>query len=70
MKTKHKYDLYSVVELAKDLPSERLKTGALGTIVLVHQAPETAYEVEFSDPDGRTIAEIALTESEIRPHVS
>ncbi|MFG2103458.1 DUF4926 domain-containing protein [Micromonospora echinaurantiaca] len=60
-------DLYDVVELTTDLPEERLAAGSVGTIVHVFERPELAYEVEFVDDDGRTIAAVALTPEKIRP---
>lgn len=60
-------ELYDVVELKAALPEEGLAAGAVGTIVHVFQTPETAYEVEFADEDGRTICTAALTPDRIRP---
>lgn len=51
-----------VVRLKNDLPEERLAAGMIGTIVLVHNANPPAYEVEFADKCGRTIAMLALPE--------
>lgn len=51
-----------VVRLKYDLPEERLAAGMTGTIVLVHNAKPPAYEVEFADEHGRTIAMLALPE--------
>jgi hypothetical protein len=55
-----------VVALATDLPGEGLNTGDIGTVVHVFHKPYTAYEVEFTDPDGRTIAMVTLTADQIR----
>ena len=52
------------VVLARDLPEHRLKSGDVGTIVLVH--PAGGYEVEFMTLDGETIAIASLGEEEIR----
>ncbi len=41
------------IELLLDLPEENLKAGAVGTIV---EDFGDAYEVEFSDSDGETLA--------------
>ncbi|MBY8870476.1 DUF4926 domain-containing protein [Micromonospora sp. PLK6-60] len=59
-------DLYDVVELTEDLPDEELQVGAVGTIVHVFQRPRLAYEVEFTDDGGRTVASVALTPEKIR----
>jgi hypothetical protein len=60
-------NLYDVVELARDLPEEGLKAGSVGTIVHIFTRPEQAYEVEFSDDEGRTVASLALTPDAVRP---
>ncbi|MEW9898393.1 DUF4926 domain-containing protein [Chitinivorax sp. PXF-14] len=43
-----------------EIPSESLAKGAIGVIVEEFSEPEEAYEVEFCDEDGVTIAQIAL----------
>jgi hypothetical protein len=43
-----------------------LDAGAIGTIVEVFDRPERAYEVEFSDPDGTTLALLTLRPDEVR----
>jgi len=50
--------LLDTVALLDDLPERRLKRGEVGTIVEV-LAPDV-YEVEFSDDEGQTYAELAL----------
>jgi hypothetical protein len=47
-----------VIALTIDLPEQGLVRGQVGTIMLV-LAPGM-YEVEFSDEEGRTYAELAL----------
>lgn len=47
-----------VVALLVDLPEHGLVRGQVGTVV--EQFDDGAYEVEFSDDDGRTYAELAL----------
>ena len=59
--------LFDVVALAADLPEEGLKAGAEGTIIDVYERPEPAYEVEFSDDDGSTIATVALPADRLIP---
>ncbi|MFC4149622.1 DUF4926 domain-containing protein [Micromonospora mangrovi] len=61
-------DLFDVVELTRELPDEGLAAGSVGTIVHVFTKPRDAYEVEFTDGDGRTLASLALTPDQIRPH--
>ncbi len=50
--------LLDTVALLDDLPERNLKRGEVGTIVEI-LAPNV-YEVEFSDDDGQTYAELAL----------
>ena len=49
--------LLDVVALLSDQPAHGLLRGQVGTVV---EILDGAYEVEFSDDDGRTYAEIAL----------
>ena len=56
MKTKVK--LLDVVALTDDMPHHELQRGQVGTVVEV-LAPDV-YEVEFSDNEGRTYAELAV----------
>ncbi len=51
-------ELLDVVALTEDLPDRKLRRGQVGTIVDVLR-PEV-YEVEFSDHEGRTYAQLAL----------
>ena len=50
--------LLDVVALTQELPDHDLALGQVGTIV-EFLAPDV-YEVEFSDNDGHTFAELAL----------
>ncbi|MET7747864.1 DUF4926 domain-containing protein [Micromonospora sp. NPDC005367] len=61
-------ELYDVVKLREALPSERLAAGAVGAVVHVFGGPPTAYEVEFADADGRTVAMVTLTAEQIQQH--
>lgn len=60
-------DLDDVVEVVHDLPDEKVTAGMVGTIVHVFHEPRLAYEVEFSDTDGQTVAMLPLTPDQIRP---
>ncbi|PGH44961.1 hypothetical protein COO58_11380 [Micromonospora sp. WMMA1996] len=51
-------ELQDLVELRAALPGENLPAGAVGTIVHVFHRPEFAYEVEFTDEDGRMISSL------------
>ena len=53
------------VALAADLPDHGLKTGDVGTVVLVHG--ESGYEVEFMTLGGETLAVASLSSQQIRP---
>ena len=57
-------ELDSVV-LARDLPDHGLRSGDVGTVVLVH--PGGGYEVEFVTLDGQTLAVVSLSEQQVRP---
>ncbi len=57
---------YDVVRLKQDRPSECLTTHDIGTIVMVYQVPSIAYEVEFTDADGGTLALLTLQEEDIQ----
>ncbi len=55
--------LLDTVALLEDLPERRLKRGEVGTVVEI-LAPDI-YEVEFSDDDGHTYAELALRSDQL-----
>jgi Domain of unknown function (DUF4926) len=59
-----------VVTLAIDLPDHGLTAGATGTVVHIFHTPYTAYEVEFTDANGATVAMVPLTADQLRPAVS
>jgi len=52
-------DLFDVVELLKDVPEESLRAGNRGAVVHCHL--DGAYEVEFTDQNGETLALCTLT---------
>ena len=57
--TLHEYD---VVRLRHALPQHGLEAGAVGAIVMVFDSPR-AYEVEFCDSEGSTLALVQLEEA-------
>ena len=62
--------LLDVVALLADVPAHSLVRGQVGTVV---ELLDGAYEVEFSDDEGRTYAELALPADQLlilhhRPH--
>lgn len=61
----NKFRLLQVVELLHSFPDDHLKPGARGTIVHEHTVPSEAYEVEFCDKDGKTIAMITVGPNDI-----
>ncbi|MEW6718526.1 MAG: DUF4926 domain-containing protein [Chloroflexota bacterium] len=54
------------VVLAKDLKPYGLKRGDVGAVVHCY-ADGKAFEVEFVSGEGKTIAVVTLTETDIRP---
>jgi len=56
-------ELLDTVALIDDIPERKLKRGEVGTIVEV-LAPDL-FEVEFSDEEGQTYAELALRVDQI-----
>ncbi|MDJ0845487.1 DUF4926 domain-containing protein [Crocosphaera sp.] len=59
MKT-DKVKLLDMVALTVDLPEDKLFKGQVGTVVDI-LADGTAYEVEFSDRNGRTYESLGLS---------
>jgi hypothetical protein len=49
--------LLDVVALLSDVPAHGLLRGQVGTVV---ELLDGAFEIEFSDDDGKTYAELAL----------
>ncbi|TCV77489.1 DUF4926 domain-containing protein [Sulfurirhabdus autotrophica] len=64
------FDLFDVVVLAADLPDKGLLAGMSGTVVDIHTKPCEAYEVEFCDDAGRTVAVLALLPNQLLPTAS
>jgi hypothetical protein len=53
------------IALTSDLPDHGLKRGDVGAVVLVHGVGD-AFEVEFIDYEGRTVALLTLERSQVR----
>ena len=53
------------VVLTSDLPEHGLKSGDVGTVVLVHDG--RGYEVEFVALDGETLAVTSVFPHQVRP---
>ena len=60
------YSLLEVVQLQQDFPNLSLFRGATGTIVDAYIDPHEAYEVQFCDDRGATIALITLRNQQLR----
>jgi hypothetical protein len=58
-------ELHDVVRVLEDLPDLNLRTGDVGTVVTVFTEPEAAFEVEFVDDEGRTVATHALLPEQV-----
>ena len=54
------FSMFDVVTLVHDVPEKGLRAGMVGAVVDVYSVPVPAYEVEFCDTSGRTIAQLAL----------
>jgi hypothetical protein len=53
------------VMLTTDLPEHGLRSGDIGTVVLVHQQ-SAGYEIEFVGTDGDTLAVVTLLADQVR----
>jgi hypothetical protein len=62
--TRNKVELLEVVALTVDLPEYNLWRGQVGTVIEL-LAGSTAFEVEFSDRNGRTYESIGLRPEQI-----
>ena len=60
-----KFSLLNTVTLVEDLPQDVLFCGMVGVVVDIYNQPYEAYEIEFCDNSGRTIAQLALLESQL-----
>ncbi|SDW96849.1 protein of unknown function [Pseudomonas syringae] len=58
-------DINDVVRLEVDLPVEGLARGDIGAVVHKFPGPEIAYEVEFTDAQGRTVAQVPLLHAQV-----
>ena len=65
-----KFDLYSRVALAEDLPEHRLRRGDVVTVVEYHQGhpgEEPGYSLEVFNAVGETVDVVTVRESQIEP---
>ena len=61
----YRLKLLDLVVLKEDLPDRGLRRGNIGTIVEIFD--DQAYEVEFIDEEGQTLALFALRDDQILP---
>lgn len=54
------------VQLIVNLPDDSLLAGSVGVIVEQYTIPNEAYEVEFCNEDGETIAQVALRSDQLQ----
>lgn len=59
-----KYKEFDMVRICKDY-NEQIQRGAIGVVVMVYDMPNEAYEVEFVDDEGITIAQCVLLPNEL-----
>ena len=57
---------HDLVVLTEDIPTENLKQGDVGTVVLVHREG-AGYEVEFATLAGETLAVVTVPTDAVRP---
>lgn len=57
---------YEQVVLIEDLPEHRLKSGDLGTVVMIH-GDHAGYELEIFSADGRTLDVVTVAATQVRP---
>jgi hypothetical protein len=55
--------LHDVVALTADLPGRGLRRGQVGTVV--EKLAAAVFELEFSDDEGRTYAQLGLREDQL-----
>lgn len=55
------------VRVARDLPEIGIVQGAFGAVVAVFGAPALAYEIEFVDDNGATIATFPIHQEDLAP---
>jgi Domain of unknown function (DUF4926) len=59
------FKLLDTVATVRDIPEFGIKAGDVGVIVETFTDPEEAYEVEFCNANGETIATVSLLPSQM-----
>ncbi|WP_067496582.1 DUF4926 domain-containing protein [Actinoplanes sp. TFC3] len=62
------FEELDAVQLTAPVPGDGLEAGAVGTVVHVFHTPYLAYEVEFVDDQGATIAMTTLRPEQIEAY--
>ena len=57
---------FDSIILLHDMPEHGLKAGDIGAVVHVYHGDQ-AFEVEFVNGEGRTVALVTLTSEDVRP---
>ena len=60
------YSILEVVQLQQDFPNLSLCRGSIGTVIDTYMDPHEAYEVEFCDDRGATVALLTLRPEQLR----
>ena len=60
------FNEFEVVEVAKNLPEYKLRSGQVGTVVEIYENPSRAYEVEFCNSEGETLVSVTLADADLR----
>ena len=60
------YKLLESIIVTVNIPDYHVLAGDVGTIVEIYSLPQTAYEVEFVNPDGSTRALLTLSADQLR----
>lgn len=59
------FEEYAVVKLKRDLPEHNMRAGTRGVVVMVHEKPYRAYEVELIDDENETWAVLTLHDDDL-----
>lgn len=60
-----KIELLDVVRMLVDAPEENVRVGSVGTVIFVHGSPAQAYEIEFVDDRGCSVAQIVALPGQV-----
>lgn len=60
-----RYHLFDIISVVEDIPKLNVKAGMIGAVIDIYEGSDEAYEVEFCDDEGRTVALGALLPTQI-----